>query len=65
MMTLMNPIKVANGQYTPPVTGLDIVNTADKLHQCLVRRCYENRRIIYQATLGVSPVADPISAIPP
>jgi len=46
------------------VTGLDIVNTADKLHQCLVRCCHGNRRIIYQPAGRVSPHG-PISGILP
>ncbi|MNQ64345.1 hypothetical protein D3C85_787640 [compost metagenome] len=64
MVPLMNPIEVAYGQYTAPMTGLDIVNAANKLHQCLVRCCHGNRRIIYQAASRVSPHG-PISAIWP
>ena len=60
VVPLMNPIEVAYGQYTAPVTGLDIVNAANKLHQCLVRCCHGNRRIIYQAAGRVSPAVDPI-----
>ncbi|MNQ93011.1 hypothetical protein D3C85_1084550 [compost metagenome] len=63
MVALMNPIEVAYGQYTAPMTGLDIVNAANKLHQCLVRCCHGNRRIIYQAAGRVSPAVEPISGI--
>ena len=65
MVSLMNPIEVAYGQYTTPVAGLDIVNAANEFHQCLVRCCHGNRRIIYQAAGRVSPAVEPISGIWP